>query len=101
MKLDYIIVKYMAQRCGVIDSGYRGEWFVPITNTSDYAIRISKKKYSSQTVGTQEIVYPYAKAIAQAIIVHVPHSTVRELPYKRLAHKTSIRGMGSLGSTEK
>ena len=25
--------KGMAQRCGIIDSGYRSEWFVPITNT--------------------------------------------------------------------
>ena len=27
--------KGIAQRCGVIDSGYRNEWFVPITNTTN------------------------------------------------------------------
>lgn len=36
--------KGMAQRCGIIDSGYRGEWGVPITNTNDVPIVICKKE---------------------------------------------------------
>ena len=34
--------KGIAQRCGIIDSGYRDEWFVPITNTTDDYIMIAK-----------------------------------------------------------
>ena len=32
--------KGMAQRCGVIDSGYRGEIGIPITNTTEFTIVI-------------------------------------------------------------
>ncbi len=35
--------KGMAQRCGVIDSGYRNEIFVPITNTTIFDMYIIKK----------------------------------------------------------
>lgn len=54
---DYAIVlkergstgtKGIAQRCGVIDSGYRNEWFVPITNTNATPIIIVKKEFLSQ-----------------------------------------------------
>lgn len=34
--------KGIAQRCGVIDSGFRNEWLCPITNTTDKNIIISK-----------------------------------------------------------
>ena len=34
--------KGIAQRCGVIDSGYRGEWFVPLTNENDVSVFIVK-----------------------------------------------------------
>ena len=35
--------KGIAQRAGVIDSGYRGEWFVPLTNTNRVPVVIVKK----------------------------------------------------------
>jgi len=50
---DYAIVlkergstgtKGIAQRCGVIDSGYRNEWFVPLTNTTDDKLVIIKQE---------------------------------------------------------
>ena len=34
--------KGIAQRCGVIDSGYRNEWCVPLTNTTTKTVVISK-----------------------------------------------------------
>ena len=37
--------KGIAQRCGVIDSGFRNEWFVPITNTTNKVMFISKKEH--------------------------------------------------------
>ena len=35
--------KGIAQRCGVIDSGFRNAWMIPITNTTDKPIVILKK----------------------------------------------------------
>ena len=35
--------KGMGQRSGVIDSGYRGEWFLPITNHNQKTLVIMKK----------------------------------------------------------
>lgn len=37
--------KGIAQRCGCIDSGYRGEWFVPLTNTGNQPILIIKEDF--------------------------------------------------------
>ena len=53
--------KGIAQRCGVIDSGYRNEWFVPITNTTNKKIAIVKKDadyiFMKNTSGYT--IYPY------------------------------------------
>jgi dUTP pyrophosphatase len=69
--------KGIAQRCGVIDSGYRGEWFVPITNTTNNTICITKdEKLMSVRNG---INYPYSKAICQAVILPVPKMNVQEI----------------------
>lgn len=38
-------VKGIGQRSGVIDSGYRGEWGVPLTNHNDKTLLISKFTY--------------------------------------------------------
>ena len=91
--------KGMALRCGVIDSGYRGEWFVPITNTTDHDIVICKddKAFWDSDV----FVYPYTKAICQAIIVEVPVMKVLETPYADLQTIESERKMGKLGSSNK
>ena len=35
--------KGLAQRSGVIDSGYRGEYMAPVTNVNNKPIRIAKK----------------------------------------------------------
>ena len=63
--------KGIAQRCGVIDSGYRNEWFVPITNTTNKKIAIVKKDadyiFMKNTSGYT--IYPYEKAIAQVLVV--------------------------------
>ena len=34
--------KGIAIRCGVLDSGYRGEWFVGLTNTTNHTLFITK-----------------------------------------------------------
>lgn len=90
--------KGIAQRCGVIDSGFRGEWFVPLTNTTDNPIGIAntKKKLSSDVNW-----YPYSKAICQVLVVPVPVVNVKEIPYKELQQLTSARGVGCVGSSNK
>ncbi len=95
--------KGIAQRCGVIDSGYRNEWFVPITNTTDKKIAIVKKDadYIFMRNTTGYTIYPYEKAIAQALVIPVPKVKVEEITYDELKEITSDRGMGSLGSSGK
>ena len=97
--------KGMATRCGVIDSGYRGEWFVPINNTTNKNIIISKlseEELKNQGVDTSSsIVYPYTKGICQAILVPVTKVEVREIPLDKLKGIKSQRGEGALGSSGK
>jgi dUTP pyrophosphatase len=116
--------KGMALRAGVIDSGYRNEWFVGITNTTDKEIFISKidakeiiqREYPEGwhvrtadgdyelSAGDLEkviMVYPYSKAIAQALVVPVPKVEVEEISYEELKEIKSERGMGALGSSNK
>ena len=111
---DYVFVlrergsngsKGVAQRCGVIDSGYRNEWFVPLTNTNDYSVFItkddSKTPVRDYLNGTTSINYPYTKGIAQALLLPVPKVESKEVSYEELKEFTSERGMGALGSSGK
>jgi len=96
----------IGQRCGIIDSGYRGEWLVPITNhNNDKTIIIIKKDYYSKFFymwPTENfIVYPYEKAICQAIFFDVPKMDVKEASYKDIISIKSERGEGRLGSSGK
>lgn len=89
--------KGMVQHCGVIDSGYRNEWFVPIGNYTDKDIAISKFPEYHEDI----IVYPYEKAICQAILIEVPETVTEEVSYEELLLIKSERGLGKLGSTGK
>lgn len=97
--------KGMAQRCGVIDSGYRGEWMIPITNTNDYPIFIVKEEYKEELINSLDNVkalfYPYEKAICQAILLEVPKVKVETLTVEDLMKITSERGEGKIGSSGK
>lgn len=104
--------KGIARRCGVIDSGYRNEWFIGLTNTTDKQMFISKlsekETYDdyfgdswSETYAKWSFVYPYSKAIAQAIVVPVPKTKIDEISYDELKEIKSERGMGALGSSNK
>ena len=117
--------KGIALRCGVIDSGYRNEWFVGLTNTTDKEIFISKldaKELYAQVypegwimydgdniaheIPVEEydkfaLIYPYSKAIAQALVLPVPEVEVEELTYEELQAIPSERGLGALGSSGK
>lgn len=104
--------KGMAQRCGIIDSGYRGEWGVPITNTNDVPIVICKKESITDfndfasillfSYGEANyILYPYEKAICQALVLPVPEVEIEEYTYEELKAIPSERGTGCLGSSGK
>jgi len=91
--------KGIGQRCGVIDSGYRGEWFVPLTNHNKQALVIAKE--STIDDFDDAIVYPYKKAIAQCLMVEVPKLIIEEIDHQELLAIESERGTGALGSSGK
>jgi dUTP pyrophosphatase len=101
--------KGIGQRCGVIDSGYRNEWFVPITNHNSYPIAIIKDNSNiknnkweiERSFGNRTIYYPYEKAICQAVLLPVPKTEVKEVDYETLKSFKSDRGLGCLGSSNK
>lgn len=121
-------MKYSA---GIIDSGYRGEIFIALTNTNINEIIISKltkedliEKYGekdecgdihlSYGKGKNDyaylidrdneftaIIYPYEKAIAQLVVHEVPKMNIKEVTYDALLKIPSKRGTGALGSSGK
>lgn len=115
--------KGIARRCGVIDSGYRNEWFVGLTNTTDKILVISKldKAELEKTLYdhmdfrlndevawkvicdevSNMIIYPYSKAIVQALVAPVPSVIREEISYEDLKSIPSERGLGALGSSGK
>ncbi len=99
--------KGIARRCGVIDSGYRNEWFIGLTNTTNKVMFISKlseretyDKYYDDVM-PESFIYPYSKAIAQALVIPVPKVKVEEISYEELQNIKSERGLGALGSSGK
>lgn len=91
--------KGLSVRSGIIDSGYRGEWMVPINNTSNRTIVISKtpEMYNKNKL----TIYPYEKAIAQALLLPVPETNIIEINKDELMNFESERGTGRLGSSNK
>lgn len=95
-------VKGMATRAGVIDSGYRGEWLLPITNLNHVPLYIVKAGTVDQLPqGEERVVHPYEKAFCQGIFLPVPETAVREVPLEVLQAVASERGAGHLGSSGK
>ena len=111
--------KGIARRCGVIDSGYRDEWFVGLTNTTNKMLFISKLN-TEELIDTlvidkdnpidwmiandevlNSIVYPYSKAIVQAWVAPVLKTNKEEISYEDLKAIPSERGLGKLGSSGK
>lgn len=101
--------KGIALRCGVIDSGFRGEWFVPITNTTEGNLVITKisneetlKAISHNgLIKAGTILYPYTKAICQCVVLPVPKTIIKEISVEELQSIPSERGEGCIGSSGK
>jgi len=98
-------IKYSA---GVIDSSYRGEWFMATTNINDKPVLITKidinnlEQNIKNIIESAYIIYPYGKAIFQGI-VHSVHNELKNktITYDELKNFTSERGSGKLGSSGK
>jgi dUTP pyrophosphatase len=98
-------IKYSA---GVIDSSYRGEWFLATTNCGKKPVIIMKKDINEINSPEKEIieegftVYPYNKALFQAVL-HRVHNEIEteEISYEQLKNISSERGSGKLGSSGK
>lgn len=95
----------IGQRAGVIDSGYRNEWLVPITNHNEKPIIILKEEYKESEEYSKKksecdfIEYAYTKAISQALLIPVPKTVVTEVSYEDLIKNKSERMMDGFGST--
>lgn len=97
--------KGISKRAGIIDSGYRGEWFVMLTNLNDvplYFVKPEAEAKLRETLGDREaILYPTSKAVCQVMLLPVPKTEVEELPLEALLQVQSERGAGKLGSSQK
>lgn len=96
---------------GVMDSGYRGEYFIMTYNTNKKPFVISKIEASEmpdefEVSGvtykkTECVIYPYTKAICQIVLHEVPVLEEKELTYEELCSIASERGKGGFGSSGK
>lgn len=94
--------KGIAVRCGVVDSGFRGEIFVGLTNTTNKPLFLVNPNWQEKDfIPPQHFVYDCTKAIAQALIVPVPKLNIDEITYEELKAIESNRGDGMLGSSNK
>ena len=94
--------KGMGERAGVVDADYRGEWFACISNHNNVAIVILKDNVELPLIYKNAIIYPYNKAICQALLIPVPQFTEHEISFEDLKNNfITERGSGCLGSSKK
>ena len=97
--------KGISRRCGVIDSGFRGELKIMLNNTSSKIIIFLKEGIHEQEILDKEKLkkeevtfYPQSKAVAQGMLLYCPHVEVQEVEE---LDDNSERGSGMLGSSQK
>ena len=95
--------KGIGQRSGIIDSGYRNEIFVPITNHNNKPLIITKETNQTtlEILAEDYIIYSYSKAICQMILLELPQLQSEEISYEELKNIKSERGMTCLGQSGK
>lgn len=97
--------KGIKKSAGVIDSGYRGEIKIAITNSRNIPLVLSNieegvllEKYP-QLKGY--LIYPTKKAIAQGVVHRVEKMNEREISFEELSSISSNRGDKGWGSSGK
>ena len=91
----------LSQRAGVIDSGYRGEWMIPITNMNNIPVIVSRLPKEKIDYDGEFIYYSYNRALAQAVIHKAEHKDFMIVNVKTINSIPSERGTGKLGSSGK
>ena len=96
----------LSVRSGVIDSGYRGEWKIMLTNVNKYPVifshTVDKVTYVKGKVfknKVKKVIYPLSKAIAQAVVIPLPHIECR--PWDETQVAASERGQTGWGASGK
>ncbi len=100
--------KGIKKSAGVIDSGYRGEIKIAITNSNDRPLVLSnldeeelKSKYKENIDFDNALIYNTKKAIAQGIIHRVEKMNIKEISIDELLKISSKRKNQGFGSTNK
>lgn len=96
----------LSVRSGVIDSGYRGEWKIMLTNVNNYPVEFShnvdKVTYVYGKIfknRIKKVIYPLSKAIAQAVVIPLPSITCK--PWNEEMIEASERGQTGWGASGK
>ena len=96
----------LSVRSGVIDSGYRGEWKIMLTNVNKYPVvfshSVDKVTYVKGKVfknKVKKVIYPLSKAIAQAVVIPLPHIECHPWDYSKI--EVSERGETGWGASGK
>ena len=87
-------------QAGVIDSGYRGEWFCAIYNGNALPVHISKGVSDVQRL-EDRVMVPYSKAVCQFNVREIPKVEIQEVSPEAVLACESLRGAGALGSSGK
>jgi dUTP pyrophosphatase len=87
-------------QAGVIDSGYRGEWFCAIYNGNSLPVHISKAVSDVQRL-EDKVMVPYSKAVCQFNVRVIPKLEIQEVSPEAVLACASDRGTGALGSSGK
>ena len=87
-------------QAGVIDSGYRGEWFCAIYNGNSVPVHISKAVTEVQR-SAEKLLVPYSKAVCQFNVREIPKVEIQEVSPQEVLACASQRGEGALGSSGK
>ncbi len=97
--------KGIKKSAGVIDSGYRGEIKIAITNANSFPLIFTqideftlKEKYN---LSNNALVYNTKKAIAQGVIHRVENMNIKEISLDELLTISSLRGASGWGSSNK
>ena len=87
-------------QAGVVDSGYRGEWFCAIYNGNTLPVHISKAVSDVQRL-EDRVMVPYSKAVCQFNVREIPKVDIQEVSPETVLACESARGTGALGSSGK